>query len=793
MKIVVLDGYAANPGDLSWEGMKVLGECTIYDRTAPEEVLERAAGAEAILTNKVIINADHMAALPELKYIGVLATGYNVVDTAAAKERGIIVTNIPSYSTASVAQMVFSHILNITQQVQHHSEEVHKGRWTNNKDFCFWDTPLMELREKKIGLVGLGNTGYTTARVAIGFGMQVYALTSKSHFQLPPEIKKMDLDQLFSECDIISLHCPGPHKKGLYAATAIVLVSVLMGVLPFVLAYQVIAPLVMGESIEASFIILRVVLVLACLVLQALFYGWGLNLSHKAAYDTLLRLRTALQKRFEKLPLGVIQDKGTGTVKKLFVDDVDSLEVLLAHSMPEGIANLMIPIAVYVAMSFVDWKLALLSLASIPISLIAMMTMYSVGMKKMGPYYMAGQKMNNTIIEYINGMEVVKVFNKDADSYERFRKDVSDYRDYTLAWYKAAWPWMAIYSSLLPCTIILTLPVGAWFVLSGWSTLPNLILVLCLSLSIGMPLLKSLGFLPTMPQLNYKISALEQVLDAPELQQTEDAFHGKDDTITYDHVSFAYQTTQPGPDGKPVVIEDEVLHDISFTAKAGQKTALVGESGSGKSTLAKLLIHYYDPQKGSISIGGQKLCDMSLEALNSRISYVAQDQYLFNTSLLENIRLGRLNATDEEVVEAAKKAQCMEFLEKLPQGIHSMAGDAGKMLSGGQRQRISLARAILKDAPIVVLDEATAYADPENEEKMEAAIAELVKGKTLVVIAHKLPAIMNADQICVMDHGKLVATGRHQELIQSCPEYQKLWKAAQDSAEWKVHTAKEGK
>lgn len=286
--------------------------------------------------------------------------------------------------------------------------------------------------------------------------------------------------------------------------------------------------------------------------------------------------------------------------------------------------------------------------------------------------------MNNTIIEYINGMEVVKVFNKDADSYERFRKDVSDYRDYTLAWYKAAWPWMAIYSSLLPCTIILTLPVGAWFVLSGWSTLPNLILVLCLSLSIGMPLLKSLGFLPTMPQLNYKISALEQVLDAPELQQTEDAFHGKDDTITYDHVSFAYQTTQPGPDGKPVVIEDEVLHDISFTAKAGQKTALVGESGSGKSTLAKLLIHYYDPQKGSISIGGQKLCDMSLEALNSRISYVAQDQYLFNTSLLENIRLGRLNATDEEVVEAAKKAQCMEFLEKLPQGIHSMAGDAGK-------------------------------------------------------------------------------------------------------------------
>lgn len=208
MNIVVLDGYAANPGDLSWEGLKALGECTIYDRTAPEEVLERAAGAEVILTNKVIINAEHITALPQLKYIGVLATGYNVVDTDAAKEHGIIVTNIPAYSTDSVAQMVFAHILNITQQVQHHSEEVHKSRWTNSQDFCFWDTPLIELRDKKIGLIGLGHTGYTTARVAIGFGMQVYALTSKSHFQLPPEIKKMELDELFAECDIISLHCP---------------------------------------------------------------------------------------------------------------------------------------------------------------------------------------------------------------------------------------------------------------------------------------------------------------------------------------------------------------------------------------------------------------------------------------------------------------------------------------------------------------------------------------------------------------------------------------------------------
>ncbi|MBO4984815.1 MAG: D-2-hydroxyacid dehydrogenase [Bacteroides sp.] len=208
MKIVVLDGFAANPGDLSWEDLKSLGECEIYDRTAPDEVLTRAADAEVLLTNKTVLTAAHMQALPQLKYIGVLATGYNVVDTDAAKQQGIIVTNIPAYSTDSVAQMVFSHILNIAQQVKHHSDEVHKGRWTNCADFCFWETPIMELRGKKLGIVGLGHTGFMTARIAIGFGMKVFAYTSKSHFQLPPEIHKMDLDELFRECDIVSLHCP---------------------------------------------------------------------------------------------------------------------------------------------------------------------------------------------------------------------------------------------------------------------------------------------------------------------------------------------------------------------------------------------------------------------------------------------------------------------------------------------------------------------------------------------------------------------------------------------------------
>ena len=578
----------------------------------------------------------------------------------------------------------------------------------------------------------------------------------------------------------------GSHKKTIHLASFIMLLSVIMGVVPFLFAYQIINPLILGQNLEFKRLVILLAGILICLVLQALLGGLGLNMSHKAAYNTLFGLRTSLQKKMENLPLGAIEEKGTGAIKKMFVDDIGSLEVLLAHSLPEGIANLIVPVMVYIAMFFVDWRLALMSLASIPLSIVAMMIMYSAGMKKMGPYYMASGKMNNTIIEYVNGMEVVKVFNKQAESYQRFSKDVGDYRDYALAWYKTAWPWMALYSALLPCTIILTLPLGGYFAYMGYVSLSDLILVLCLSLSIGLPLLKALGFLPTMPQLNYKISALEDALNIEPLKQGENKFKGIDHTISYDNVTFGYQLSKMGENGQPETYIKNVIHNVSFTAKVGEKTAIVGESGSGKSTLAKLLIHYYDVLEGSISIGGQNLQDMSLKALNKEISYVSQDQYLFNTSLLENIRIGNLSATDEEVIEAAKKAQCMEFLDKLPNGIYSLAGEAGKMLSGGERQRISLARAILKNAPIVVLDEATAYADPENEEKMEAAIAELVKGKTLIVIAHKLPAIVDADQILVMNHGRLVANGKHKDLLESSADYRKLWDATIFSKEWKI-------
>ena len=570
------------------------------------------------------------------------------------------------------------------------------------------------------------------------------------------------------------LRYTGRHRKTTYASILVLVAGVAMSVLPYFFLYRLLRPLLTGGSLTLEETLFNAGAMALCMVLYSLLYVEGLALSHRSAYHTLENLRLHLQSKLEKQPLGAIQEKGVGVWKKMFIDDIESMELLLAHALPEGLSNLAVPVVVFAAMFLTDWKLGLLSLCSLPLGVLAMGMMYRSGMSKMGDYYAAGQKMNNTIVEYINGMEVVKVFNRDGESYQRFEQDVRGYRDFTLAWYKVCWPWMALYNSILPCVALFTLPIGAHLVLRGYSTLPDFALVLCMSFGVGAPLLRALGFMSTLPQINYKITALEQLMGAPALEQTDADFSGADHTVSFEEVRFAYQ-------------EDEVLHGVSLTAPVGSLTALVGESGSGKSTLAKLLVHYYDVTGGSIRVGGQDIREMSVEALNNQISYVAQEQFLFNMSLLENIRLGRPEATDQEVLAAAEKAQCGEFLSRLENGIHTIAGDGGKMLSGGERQRISLARAILKNAPIVILDEATAFMDPENEEKMNEAIAEVIRDKTVIVIAHRLHSIVNADQICVLEQGTVADVGTHEELLDRCPEYRKLWQAAEDSAQWGVN------
>lgn len=563
------------------------------------------------------------------------------------------------------------------------------------------------------------------------------------------------------------------NNKKTLLSVFILLAAIFMGVFPFLLAYQIILPAIRGEQINGTYLMLQTLGVFLSLTLQGALYGKGLALSHEAAYGTLMNLRISLQEKLEKQPLGVIQAKGVGVMKKMFVDDIDSLEVLLAHGLPEGLSNVMGVLVIYFVMFFIDWKLALLTLGSLPLGILSMMVMYTIGKKRMEDYFTSAQIMNNTIIEYINGMEVVKVFNKGGESYEKYKTAVTNYRDFTLKWFRACWPWMAGYGVLIPSTLLLTLPLGSYFVLKGYSSLAAFILILCLALSIGIPLLRTMSFLSLAPQIRYKIVSLESILEHENLKSGEEGFKGTDHSVSFSDVSFGYK-------------DSEVIHKVNLNMKQNTMTALVGESGSGKSTLAKLLIHYYDVNQGTISIGGQDICQMSLEALNDLISYVSQDNFLFNISLMENIRIGNPDATDEEVKEAARQAQCMDFITTLPEGFHTLAGDCGNQLSGGEKQRITLARAILKDAPIVVLDEATAFSDPENEEKMEAVISKLVENKTLLVIVHRLQSVVHASQICVMEKGRLAADGTHEELLKHSKTYQTLWNANQKSADWKL-------
>ena len=569
----------------------------------------------------------------------------------------------------------------------------------------------------------------------------------------------------------------GDYRRYIWAAMGVMLIALIAYVAQYAFLFQIIRPLLEREPMGVVDALPWAFAILACGLIHALLYVKGLDLSHHAAYNTLCNLRYAMQSKLERQPLGTIQDRGSGALKKLLIDDVDSIELLLAHALPEGLANLGVPLLVYAAMFLVDWKLALLSLCSVPLGLLYSAVMYRVGTGRMGAYYASAQRMNATIIEYVRGMEVVKVFNRDGESYHRFEDDVRSYRDFTLDWYRACWPWMALYSSILPCVALVTLPVGAWFVVQGLSTLPDLVLVLCLGFGIGAPLMRVMSFISIMPQVNHKIVALEAAIEAEPLRQTDAPFTGTGLDIRFDDVRFSYG-------------DEEVLHGITLDVAQGSMVALVGESGSGKSTLARLLVHYYDVDAGSITLGGQDLRDMSLEALNEKVSYVSQEQFLFNTTLRENIRMGRPDATDAQVEEAAERAQCAEFLTRLSGGLDASAGDSGRMLSGGQRQRISLARALVKDAPIVVLDEATAFMDPENEERMGRAISSVIEGKTVIVIAHRLQTIADADTIFVMDAGRVADSGTHEELLARCDTYRSLWEASCASSAWHV-SAKE--
>lgn len=569
------------------------------------------------------------------------------------------------------------------------------------------------------------------------------------------------------------LQYAGTHRRTIYQAALCMTLGAAASIIPYLLVYTILEQVLNGlvPTLAGSGKMLAGILLAE--IVYAVFYMYGFQLSHRAAYNTLENIRRFLQENLERNPLGKVREMGSGAIKKLFTDDIESIELLLAHMIPEGIANLTVAVFALVTILVIDWQLALLTCVVIALGISVSGQMYRVGVEQMGSYFAAAKRLNNTIIEYVNGMEVVRVFNRQDEFGERFASSVTAYRDFALSWYKVSFPWMALYGSLFSNILLYSLPFGTLLILLGQLTLARYILIICLSFGIAPLLLRCMSFIGAVPQASYKIQALEKAFDYPELKTGTAPFSGTGHSIEFRNVRFAYKDL-------------EVLKDVSFTAQERQMTALVGASGSGKSTAAKLLVHYYDVSGGGVLIGGQNIREMSLEALNEQIAYVSQDVFLFNKSIADNIRIGKKGATDEEIIAAAKKAQADEFIRELPDGYATLAGEAGSKLSGGQRQRIAFARAILKDAPIVILDEATAFIDPENEQKMSQAISEIVRDKTVIVIAHKMKSIMNAGRIIVLKDGHIAASGCHAELIKACPEYQNLWRISEETADWTV-------
>lgn len=570
------------------------------------------------------------------------------------------------------------------------------------------------------------------------------------------------------------LHYAKEYRNKIYLAIFLIFGSVIAGIIPFIITYDIIINFIENNQITLEYLLLMAGGVTFFLWLKTNLLAHGLDASHEAAYDTLMGMRIKFAEKMTKLSMGDINTKGTGSYKKKFVDDIETVELILAHMIPEGIPAVIAPIVVYILLFILDWRLALLSIASLVIGLIAVLMLMKGALKKMDKYYSSAQKMNSTIVEYITGMEVIKIFNRTTSSYENYVSSVKNYKKFALEWYKESWTYMAIYGAVLPCTILFLLPGGVVFYINGTLTLPTFLFALLLSMSLSTPLIRLVQFFPLFPNLKYKVEQLEDSFAGEELNMVDNGILPENYNISFKNVTFAYD-------------HQDVIKNVSFSAKENTITAIVGESGSGKSTLAKLLVHFWDVKEGEITIGGLNINEMSFENLMGLISYVSQDNFLFNISIMENIRIGKPAATDEEVMAAAKLAQCHDFIMKIENGYQTNAGEAGDKLSGGEKQRITIARAILKDAPIIILDEATAFTDPENEDKLQEALNKLIVGKTIFIIAHRLSTIVDADNILLMKEGSLLMQGNHEELLKISDTYQSLWNYHLQSINWDIN------
>ena len=499
-----------------------------------------------------------------------------------------------------------------------------------------------------------------------------------------------------------------------------------------------------------------------CQLIKMLLTWRSSLMSHKISFTILKNIREAITNRMAKVPMGVMLETPTGTFKNLIVDNVAKLEDSMAHFMPELPSNIAAPLCSILLIFILDWRMGLASLITIPLGILFFAAMMRGYGPRMENYMRSANDMNSSLVEYVSGIQVIKAFNRSASSYGKYSKSVNYFHDSTMEWWSQCWFWNAAARAVLPSTLLGTLPVGAWLYMEGTLSLPVFLISLVVPLGFVAPLMKVSEAMEQVSMIKGNLEQVTAFLKTPELVRPSEPVSLGERTYQFEDVHFGYKET-------------EILHGISFQTKPGTMTAIVGPSGSGKSTIAKLMAGFWDVTSGSVRFGGQDIRQIPFEQLMGEISYVAQDNFLFDKSIRENIRMGNPAATDEEVEDAAKAANCHDFIMQLEQGYDTLAGDAGDRLSGGERQRITIARAMLKPSSVVILDEATAYADPENEALIQQAISKLVAGKTLIVVAHRLNTIRNADQILVVANGNIAGRGTQEELLRECPIYQKMW------------------
>lgn len=555
----------------------------------------------------------------------------------------------------------------------------------------------------------------------------------------------------------------GEHKA-LKLSIFLAVIGVLLGMLPYFGVSKIVYGLFVGNK-DFSFYLPWCFLILIGYCLKPIFYAKALAESHKATFSVLRNVRIMLLEKLPKMPLGTIIDTHSGDLKTTIVDQVEKMERPLAHLLPEMTANILGPVSIFIYLLILDWRMALLSLVSIPVGMFFMSLIMKGYAEDYSKSVATNTEMNKTIVEYVGGIEVIKTFNQGEKSYGKFTDKVIANASFYYHWMKKCQMPVSLSKNISPTTLITVLPVGWIMFINGSLEMSTFITTIILSLGIAGPLLAAINFVDALAQTGTTVGRIDEILNGTEQVHRRERVHLKNHDIAIKNLHFSYE---PG---------EEVIKGIDMVIQERSLNAFVGPSGSGKSTIAKLIAGFWDVEQGEISIGGINLFNIPLEQLYDLVAFVSQDVFLFNDTIMENIRMGKPSASDEEVIEIAKASGCHDFIMSLEHGYQTKVGSGGNHLSGGEKQRITIARAMIKDAPIIILDEATAYIDPENEQVLQKAINKLIQGKTIIMIAHRLSTITNADQIYLINHGKLVASGNHEELLKENKIYQAMWEA----------------